>query len=90
MAPRPETRKPSPKARKLVVGDHTWWWAFGGRSAFVWSPNGDKFNPHLTTLTGITWPDLERAHWKGGGDHYSVRPSHIRRWIDKFLDKGTS
>lgn len=70
--------------RRLVLDSGTWQFKIGESYVQIFSPDGKKYVPDHSQVTGLSWDTLERLHCKNrGSDHPgNIRPSKIREWID--------
>jgi hypothetical protein len=68
--------------RRMVVRGEDWYWSFGSDVRIV-DPQGRRHDIPITTFSGYTHDDLERAEWKGNG--YDLTPRKIRDWIDRRI-----
>lgn len=68
--------------RRMVIRGEDWYWSFGSSIRIV-DPEGRRHEIPITTFSGYTHHDLERAEWKGNG--YDLTPRKIRDWIDRRI-----
>lgn len=69
--------------RRLVLSTGEWRWFYGrGNGITIWSPSGRKHVTNAREVTGRSWSDIERGHWKRTPDG-TVSPSHIRAYIER-------
>ncbi len=67
--------------RKIVVNGKTWWWRYGHTVvAFTNEEPKETRKVDLRTLTGMTWTDIERGHWKRW---FKLTPKDIATWLQK-------
>ena len=64
--------------RNLHLSDGIWKYAIGNSYVAIRGPNGERFNPTCSEVTGIQ--DWERAKHK---NYAKVLPSQVKEWIEQ-------
>lgn len=68
--------------RKVHIGTEVWEYRLGKGSAVIFHPNGYKTVVDYSQLTGKSWDDIERGHWK---KYFSVTPRDVAAYIEAHL-----
>lgn len=70
--------------RTIVVDGLPFRWRYG-KSVQIRDKDGKGYRPFLTEVTGWSWNDIERGHWKR---YFSLRPEQVANYIrEKILRK---
>lgn len=70
--------------RRMVIDSNdystSWQFKIGRQYVVIFSPDGIRYNPSHSELLGISWDEIERAHYKNrGSDHHAnVHPQSIK------------
>lgn len=70
-------------------GPEVWTWRAGRGSVVVRDPDRRSYVVDMSTLTGASWSDIERSHWKQcrGGCH-EITPAIVRKYIEDVIKRG--
>lgn len=71
------SEKPCKQARRIVVNDKEYWWAYIKSKLLIWD-NNVKTVISDTEFTGLTSDEIERGKCK---KWFSITPSAIAEWI---------
>lgn len=80
-------RKRKKGYRKIIVKGKLWWWRFGHEVVAFNDETGEKKVIGLNKLTGLSWPDIERGHWK---KWFCLTPKDIEKWLKEMKDEKKS
>lgn len=69
--------KPCKQARKIIVNDQEYWWAFIKSKILIYKDNVKKVID-LSDFTGLSWDELERGQWKRW---LKITPGYVADWI---------
>jgi hypothetical protein len=65
--------------RKIIVDGKLWWWKYIKSNVVAYlDETKEKRVIDLRTLTGLSWDQIERGHWK---KYFSVTPKDIEKWL---------
>lgn len=70
--------------RNLVLASGTWQFKIGRSYVVIFSPNGDRYCPSYSKITGLSSDSIERSRRKRTSDA-NILPSTIRKWIESEL-----
>lgn len=78
--------RPTPLRRRIHLADGIWRYAIGRGGITIQRPDGEKVKIDMSTFTGWSWYDLEKAAYKGGGP--CIAPSDVSDYIERHLKPG--
>jgi hypothetical protein len=62
------------------------WRVVSSGSVIIKDPKRKKYVIPMTEVTGCTWDQIERAHWKGN-TNCDVTPRKVKNYIERELTK---
>jgi len=68
--------------RKIHIRDKIYNWKFIKNRILIFDPDGKKFIPTLSELTGLSNNDIERGQRRR---YFSVLPSQVKEYIVKNI-----
>lgn len=76
---------PRPYKRRIHFSEReAWSYRIGNHGVLIRPPdNTETFRVPLTEITGMSWDELERGHWKGWWD--GVGPQEVKGYIARHL-----
>lgn len=86
----PERRQQKPKRikhyhRAVHIDGEMWSYKVGRGGIKIKSPTGYGYDVDLSTFSGWSWDQLERAEWKGNG--FQVTPQRVKDYVERQLCK---
>ena len=68
--------------RRLIVRGEEWRWGYGS-TVRIQGPDGRRHDVSITTFSGMSHHELERAAWKRPA--FDLTPRRMRDWIDRHI-----
>jgi len=71
---------------KTPKGLEVWTWRHSGFHTVIRDPDRKSYVVDQSILTGVSWANIERSHWKGGTAH-EFGPAVVREYIENVIKK---
>lgn len=70
--------------RKIHRPDGIWQYKIGSGEIVIFTPDNERILTNQSVVTGMSWYDLERGHWKK--TFKGVTPEHITKFIEGVFE----
>jgi hypothetical protein len=64
--------------RKLIINKQEYQYTIGSHTIVIKHVGGKRYNIQLPELTGLSWEEIEKGHWK---NYLQVEPSDVANYI---------